>query len=110
MTQAGVDQEVVDSEVKRIKDQLVDKYKAQKVVLFGSAVSGNMTRDSDLDFLVVKDDTKGFRERVAEVYTLIEKSMPADFIVYTSKELAQKIRLGDPFVREILNNGRVLYG
>lgn len=100
----------LNTEINYIKNQLVSKYGAQKVVLFGSAVTGNTTPNSDLDFLIVKDDTKGFRDRVAEVYTIIQKNMPADFIVYTSKELARKIKRGDPFIREVLNKGRVLYG
>jgi predicted nucleotidyltransferase len=98
--------EAIDS----ITDQLVRKYKAQKVILFGSAAKGRLNPDSDLDFLVIKDDKENFHARIAKLYKLINKDVPADFLVYTPSELAQRIKLGDPFIQQILREGRVLYG
>jgi predicted nucleotidyltransferase len=105
MTKANV-QLQIDS----ITDQLINKYNAKKVILFGSAVSGNITKDSDLDFLIIKDDAKVFHERVSEVYKLVKKDIAADFLVITSGELDERLQLGDPFFKSILSKGRVLYG
>lgn len=93
-----------------IKQQLIKKYKPDKIILFGSAVSGTMTSDSDLDFLVVKNDKKNSYDRMVEVYKLIKKNIAADFIVYSPQELAERIRLGDPFIKTIIEEGEVLYG
>lgn len=46
--------ESVQKEINSISRQIIEKYKPQKIILFGSAVWGNFTRDSDLDFLIVK--------------------------------------------------------
>ncbi|MDO8638017.1 MAG: nucleotidyltransferase domain-containing protein [Candidatus Daviesbacteria bacterium] len=78
--------------------------------LFGSSVTGNMTDDSDLDFLIIKDDKKDSYNRIVEVYGLIKKNIAADFIVYTPQEFNDRLKLGDPFITSILSEGRMLYG
>lgn len=100
----------LQEQINSIKDQLVKKYKPEKIFLFGSSVNGNMTKDSDLDFLIIKDDKKDPYKRMVEVYGLVKKNIAADFIVYTPKEFSERLRLGDPFVTSILSEGRVLYG
>ena len=100
----------LNTEIDSIKRQLVEKYKAERIILFGSAAQGRFTPDSDVDFFVVKSDEKGFHERLVDVYRLIKKNVAADFIVYTPQELKERVTLGDPFIRSILTEGKVLYG
>lgn len=97
-------------EIASISDQLVKKYKAEKIILFGSAATGRVTADSDLDFLVIKDEKKSFHDRVTAAYRLVKTRMATDFLVYTPKEFADRLRLGDPFIRSVLVTGKVLYG
>ena len=99
------------SQIKSITDQIVNKYKPEKIILFGSAARGDFDADkSDLDFLVVKNDNRTKIERAQAVYRLVEKRVPADFIVYTPQEVKERLRLGDPFLKIIFREGRVLYG
>lgn len=100
----------IQTQINYIKDQLIKKYKPQKIILFGSAVWGNMTEDSDLDFLIIKDDQKNPHDRMVEIYKLIKKDIAADFIVYTPQEITDRVKLGDPFIKSLLSKGRVLYG
>ena len=100
----------LQQEITSITNQLISSYKPEKIILFGSAVKGKMTSDSDLDFFIIKKDKKNSYERMVEVYRLVEKDIAADFIIYTPQELAERVRLGDPFVKSILKEGRVLYG
>lgn len=107
-------QSQIQSQINSIKDQLIKKYKPEKIILFGSAVTGTgtgtMTPDSDLDFLLVKDDNKSRHDRMVEVYRLINKDIAADFLVYTPEELATRIKMEDPFIKSVLSEGKVLYG
>lgn len=105
MTQAQL-----ETQINSIKEQLIEKYQPKKIILFGSAVSGNITPDSDLDFLVIKDDRRNFHDRVVEIYKIIEKDIAADFLVYAPAKVEERVRLGDPFIKSILETGRVLYG
>ncbi|MDO8570269.1 MAG: nucleotidyltransferase domain-containing protein [Candidatus Daviesbacteria bacterium] len=100
----------IQAQIDSITDQLIKKYKPQKIFLFGSSIAGKMTPDSDLDFLIIKDDKKIFHDRVAEVYGLVKKDIAADFIVVTPEEFNKRLQLGDPFFKSIALEGRVLYG
>lgn len=43
-----------EKEIEHITTQIVEKYKPEKVILFGSAARGEAGYDSDADFLVIK--------------------------------------------------------
>lgn len=100
----------IQTQIDSITNQLIQKYHPEKIILFGSAVTGSMTPDSDLDFLLVKDDNKPRHDRMVEVYRLVDKDIAADFLVYTSEELALRVKMGDPFIKSVLSEGKVLYG
>ncbi|MDO8618384.1 MAG: nucleotidyltransferase domain-containing protein [Candidatus Daviesbacteria bacterium] len=100
----------IQAQIDSITDQLIKKYKPRKIFLFGSSATGEMTPDSDLDFLIIKDDKKKPYNRIVEVYGLVKKDIAADFIIYTPQELAERVKLGDPFIASILSEGKVLYG
>lgn len=100
----------IQSQIDSITQQLIKKYHPEKIILFGSGASGQMGPDSDLDFFIVKDDKKDAYHRMVEVSGLVEKDIAADFIIYTPQEFSERLRLGDPFIKSIISEGRVLYG
>ncbi len=104
---------VLESEqkAKAIAEQIVQKYHPQKIILFGSAAKNVMTEDSDFDFLIIKADAAHYGiDRMREVRRLVKKDVAADFLVYTPEEFDDLLRLGDPFLKGILREGKVLYG
>lgn len=98
-------------EIENITAQLIEKYKPEKIILFGSAARGDSNPDSDADFLIIKKDTphKG-RDRMIEVSRLIKRKIPADFLIYRPDEFEKRVAIGDPFLEMILEEGKVLYG
>ena len=51
-------------------------------------------------------------KRSATVYDIvgdISRTYPVDILVYTPKELQQRLACGDSFIRRILSDGKVLY-
>jgi predicted nucleotidyltransferase len=46
-----------ESEILHITEQIIDKYRPEKIILIGSAVRGEGGPDSDADFLVIKKET-----------------------------------------------------
>ncbi len=104
-------QAMITQEINSIVQQLVDKYNPTKVILFGSAARGDFERVNDLDFLIIKDDVPYYGiDRMRELDDLVERDMAADMLVYRPEELAERVALGDPFIKSILKEGRVLYG
>ena len=100
-----------DKEVERITAQIIEKYDPEKIILFGSSVRGEISPDSDLDILIIKRDTPLYgADRIRELSRLIERDIPIDFLVYRPEEFEKRIEMGDPFLRAIVKEGKVLYG
>jgi len=99
-----------DKEVKNILDQLIRLYKPEKVILFGSLAEGQIHEGTDIDLFIVKSDIPELGvDRIRELDSLIKYNLATDFIVYKPQELEQRLKLGDPFVKIILKEGKVLY-
>ena len=99
-------QEKIDEMVRRI----VDRFKPQKIILFGSLARGTAQRDSDADILVVMPVKGSKRKQATEIdVSLIGLDLPTDVIVVTPEELEKnRDRIGTiiyPAIRE----GKVLY-
>jgi len=100
-----------EKEIESITKQLVEKYGPEKIILFGSAARGDYEHANDLDFLIIKRDVPFYGiDRMRELDDLIERHVAADMLVYRPDELEDRLRLGDPFIKAVLKEGRVLYG
>jgi len=101
----------IQKEIDNISSQIIAKYKPEKVILFGSAARGEATPDSDLDFLIIKKETPYYgADRIRELSRMIDRNVPVDFLVYRPEEWEQRLKMGDPFLKSILREGKVLYG
>lgn len=106
-----VRQRAIQKELENIKKQLITKYKPERIILFGSAARGEITPDSDIDLLVIKKKVpKDSFLRKYQLYKLIDYHIGTDFIVYTPEEFKRWLKLGDPFLKLIVKEGKVLYG
>mgnify|MGYP000179822430 CR=1 FL=1 len=103
--------EAIKTEIELIAGQIVAKYRPAKIILFGSAGRGDYDKVNDLDFLVIKEDVPlAGIDRMRELDRLIERNVAVDMIVYRPDEIADRLRLGDPFIKTVLREGCVLYG
>lgn len=99
-----------DKEIGNIVEQLIRLYKPQKVILFGSLAEGQMHESSDIDLFIVKNDVPELGvDRIRQLDGMIKYGLATDFIVYKSQELEQRLKIGDPFIKNILDKGKVLY-
>ena len=106
-----MDEKQIVREIDSILQQLIDKYKPSKVILFGSAARGDYHEVNDLDFLIIKQDvpSRGL-DRMRALDDLIDRNMAVDMLVYRPEEFQQRLELGDPFIKAILEEGKILYG
>jgi hypothetical protein len=101
----------INIEIESIVQQIVSKYHPIKIILFGSAARGDFEKANDLDFLIIKDDVPYLGiDRMRELDDIIERNIAADMLVYRPAEFDERVALGDPFIKAILKEGRVLYG
>jgi predicted nucleotidyltransferase len=99
-----------DEEIQNIVRQLVRLYEPEKIILFGSLAKGKIDQGTDIDLFIIKSDVPELGvDRIRQLDALIRYRLATDFVVYRPEELQQRLRLGDPFVRNILEEGKVLY-
>lgn len=102
---------IFEKEIETIVTQIIEKYKPEKIILFGSVARGEYGLDSDADFLIVKNDTPFYgADRIRELSRIIERNIPVDFLIYRPEEFKNRLEMGDPFLKAILKEGKVLYG
>ena len=101
---------LLEEELARILEKLKHEYDPEKIFLFGSLVSGQTSRWSDIDLVVIKETKKRFPQRLREVALLTRPRVGVDFLVYTPKEFKKMTQEPSSFQSiEILRNGKVLY-
>jgi len=98
--------------IEALVERLVAEYAPQKVILFGSYAYGNPRSDSDIDLLVIKETPDRFIDRWVTVRRILsdpERKLPLEVLVLTPQEVSNRLDIGDQFLNEILEKGRVLY-
>jgi uncharacterized protein len=100
-----IPQKAIDQVVK----QIVEKFKPQKIILFGSYARGNPRPESDVDMLVVMDTSLRDVQQAIQICQQIEYRFGLDLIVHTPKYLAERMKMGDSFLHDVLKEGKTLY-
>ncbi len=100
-----IPQQAIEDAVRRI----VEQFQPQRVILFGSYAHGQPRRESDVDLLVVMDTSLRETEQAVRICQAIDYHFGLDLIVRTPAKMARRLALGDPFLREVVSRGRVLY-
>lgn len=108
MTKANL-KKLYQKEIKKIVASL-KPYAPEKIILFGSAVGDNLTPKSDIDLLLIKKTKKSFLQRGAEARSLIDTPIPLDLFVLTPEEFNNGQKNWQPFVIDVLEEGKVIYG
>ncbi|MEJ2746855.1 MAG: nucleotidyltransferase domain-containing protein [Anaerolineae bacterium] len=89
--------------------QIVEKFKPQKIILFGSYARQQPRPESDVDLLVLMDTFLTETEQAVRILQAIEYHFGLDLLVRTPDNLAHRLELGDSFLREIIAEGTVVY-
>jgi predicted nucleotidyltransferase len=102
----------VQNALEEIVEQLIQNYRPQQIILFGSLAAGEAREDSDIDLLIIKETSEtplARRVHVRRIVSQAERRVPFSPLVLTPQELAQRLALGDPFYQDIIQRGKVLY-
>ena len=89
---------------------IFQRYLIQRAILFGSWATGDASRRSDVDLILVMETDKRFLDRYEGILRAITEAASGrdvDLLIYTPAELdAIKNR---PFIRRALTEGIVIY-
>lgn len=95
--------------IEAIADQIAEAFQPERIVLFGSYAYGEPGPDSDVDLLVVMDTPMREVDQAIAIGQHLRHSFGLDLIVRTPSNLDRRIALGDWFLREIVERGKVIY-
>jgi HEPN domain-containing protein/predicted nucleotidyltransferase len=103
--------------LREITKRIVKAFRPEKVILFGSHAYGEPTAYSDIDLLVIMNGLRGESliardqnvAQVAHSAAMENGDIPIDVLVRSPSELSRRLKIGDPFFREVMLKGRVLY-
>lgn len=90
-------------------DAIVEGFRPEKVILFGSHAYGSPGDSSDVDLLVIMPFEGSPIRKAAEISVRIPRGFPVDVLVRTPEFVQERLALNDFFVQEIMRKGHVLY-
>ena len=97
------------TEIKQLCDQIVREFKPEKIILFGSHAYGKPQWDSDVDLLVIMPFRGRHTRKAIEILDRLNPPTALDLLVSTPKQVEQRLAMGDFFMREIIQRGKVMY-
>ena len=101
---------ISQSKINDIVNRIVEGYKPQQIILFGSFAYGTPNEDSDIDLFVLKDSDKSIIERNREVgQLLIGAKVPVDYFVYTYQEFNENKNTPYTIEYQVANQRKTIY-
>jgi len=95
--------------IQALCESIIQGFHPEKVVLFGSYAYGQPDEGSDVDLLVIMPFLGTAPRVAATMMAQLRPSFPVDILVRNPDYLKHRLTLGDPFLREVMDRGRVLY-
>ena len=96
--------------LKTIVDRILSATQPERIILFGSAATGTITRDSDLDLLVVGDGFTDNREENRRLRrTLGDIGMPVDIFAMTRERFEETKSVIGGLAYPANKYGKVIY-
>lgn len=95
--------------IRRVVEQIATQFEPEKIILFGSYAHGQPKPESDVDLLVVMETPLRNRQQAVQIARAIDYHFGLDLLVRRPQQLAERLALGDFFLQEIVEKGKVLY-
>jgi predicted nucleotidyltransferase len=94
--------------IRRFAREVAERFKPDKIILFGSYAYGTPHADSDVDLLVIMP-TRNVLDQAVKIRWTVPTRFPMDLIVRTPHSIKWRLAEGDLFHTEIVTKGKVLY-
>src|SRR5438067_2089835 len=94
-------------DIEALVDRIAERFKPDRIILFGSYAYGTPTEDSDVDLMVVRR-YRGPHPG-ARVRQVIDVTFPLDILVRSPNEIKHRLKIGDYFIMDIVEQGIVLH-
>ncbi len=88
---------------------IAEKFQPEKIIFFGSYAYGHPNQDSDVDLLVVLPFEGRPVQKAIEIRRALRAPFPLDLLVRTPQKIQERLKMGDFFIRDIVQKGLVVY-
>jgi predicted nucleotidyltransferase len=96
-------------EIRAVARQIGREFRPRQVILFGSYARGTPTADSDVDLLVIMPFEGHPAYTSAQIRLKVDPRIAMDILVRTPEMVRKRLTMGDCFMQEIVEKGKVLY-
>lgn len=96
------------SVIRRYVRQVAERFRPDKIILFGSHAYGQPHADSDVDLLVIMR-ARNQLDQAVRIRWELPSPFPMDLLVRTPQTVRSRLDQGDSFLAEIMAKGKVLY-
>jgi predicted nucleotidyltransferase len=96
-------------QIRNLCDSIVSEFHPEKIILFGSHAYGNPSWDSDVDLLVIMPFKGRPARQAIRIRSRVDTPFALDMLVRTPEQIVERLLMGDFFIREIVERGKVLY-
>jgi uncharacterized protein len=97
------------AQIRQLCTRITREFKPEKIILFGSHAYGRPTPESDLDVMVVMQFEGDPLEQAVTMLNRLNMLIPIDLLARTPEQIQQRLGMGDSFIRDIMERGKVMY-
>ena len=94
--------------IRRFARRIAERFRPDKIILFGSYAYGKPHEESDVDLLVIMR-TKNAIDQSIRIKMAFARLFSLDLIVRTPWQIERGLKDDNWFLREIIEKGKVLY-
>ncbi|MBN2358108.1 MAG: nucleotidyltransferase domain-containing protein [Deltaproteobacteria bacterium] len=100
---------VANAAIELVARRIAREFRPLRILLFGSYANKTATPDSDVDLLVILGFEGRAVDKSVEIRLKVRPPFPVDLLVKTPEQIQQRLKMGDSFIRDIIEHGQVLY-
>ncbi|MCP4423441.1 MAG: nucleotidyltransferase domain-containing protein [Chloroflexi bacterium] len=102
----------VQEEINLIAERIIQLYRPDKIILFGSWARDDADKQSDIDLLVISDREKHLPRYQRGLDVRLQLSAfktPKDILFYTHDDVNRWRGVPQAFINTVLSEGKILY-
>jgi uncharacterized protein len=92
-------------QIRTLTKTIKEKFNPQRIILFGSHGYGTPTAGSDIDLFVIMNTSLPVKRQAFLIRRELKSSVPVDVIVRTPEQVEERLKLGDFFVKKVMEQG-----
>jgi predicted nucleotidyltransferase len=94
-----------DVQIRTLTQTIKKKFNPQRIILFGSRGYGAAGKESDIDLFVIMDTSLPVKRQAYLIRRELRSPIPLDIIVRTPEQVEERLKLGDFFVKKVMEQG-----